>query len=291
MVSLTLIGSDNQGSVILHRRCGESPTLEYSPYGHSPDATENGSRSAFTGQVVEGLTGHYLLGSGNRAYSPVLMRFTAPDRLSPFGEGGLNTYAYCHGDPINMTDPTGQFSVGILFALMDYYSLAQGVAGFVGKGVVKGSILKAATTASGQSASGLSMIATTSKRVRPVVAAPKVKIKTRGVARPVAAVPDQPVAAVSNTPLWTVKDKGVKIKLNETNHVEAAAAKKYQDFHTEITINGASPYDLLPAFHGKQLNPKPRNLYQIRLGKTERAHFTIDNKNKVVEMLSVGPHT
>ncbi|EPJ83956.1 hypothetical protein CFII68_18000, partial [Pseudomonas sp. CFII68] len=42
-----------------------------------------------------------------RAFNPVLMRFNSPDSSSPFGEGGLNSYAYCIGDPINRIDPTG----------------------------------------------------------------------------------------------------------------------------------------------------------------------------------------
>ncbi|WP_338010005.1 RHS repeat-associated core domain-containing protein, partial [Pseudomonas sp. GM60] len=37
----------------------------------------------------------------------VLMRFNGPDSFSPFGRGGLNTYAYCLGDPINLSDPNG----------------------------------------------------------------------------------------------------------------------------------------------------------------------------------------
>ena len=40
-------------------------------------------------------------------YRPVLRRFLAPDADSPFGEGGLNTYAYCAGDPVNRVDPSG----------------------------------------------------------------------------------------------------------------------------------------------------------------------------------------
>lgn len=56
---------------------------------------------------MDSATGHYLLGNGYRAYNPVLMRFNRPDNLNPFGEGGLNAYAYCAGDPVNRSDPTG----------------------------------------------------------------------------------------------------------------------------------------------------------------------------------------
>ncbi|MEE1921314.1 RHS repeat-associated core domain-containing protein [Pseudomonas sp. 148P] len=54
-------------------------------------------------------TGYYLLGQGYRAYNPVLMRFTSADSWSPFGRGGLNAYAYCAGDPVNASDPSGHF--------------------------------------------------------------------------------------------------------------------------------------------------------------------------------------
>ncbi|RMU75656.1 hypothetical protein ALP24_200133 [Pseudomonas syringae pv. aptata] len=35
------------------------------------------------------------------------MRFNSPDSMSPFGKGGMNAYAYCAGDPVNRSDPTG----------------------------------------------------------------------------------------------------------------------------------------------------------------------------------------
>ncbi|KPX18521.1 RHS repeat-associated core domain-containing protein, partial [Pseudomonas syringae] len=61
----------------------------------------------FTGQRVDPVTGHYLLGNGYRAFNPVLMRFNSPDSLSPFGEGGVNAYGYCGGGPVNWVDLTG----------------------------------------------------------------------------------------------------------------------------------------------------------------------------------------
>lgn len=35
------------------------------------------------------------------------MCFQSPDSQSPFGAGGLNCYAYCAGDPVNFSDPSG----------------------------------------------------------------------------------------------------------------------------------------------------------------------------------------
>jgi hypothetical protein len=46
------------------------------------------------------------------------MRFLSPDQLSPFGWGGLNAYAYCAGDPVNHSDPSGK-------AVLDW--LVQGI--------------------------------------------------------------------------------------------------------------------------------------------------------------------
>ncbi|MCO8161638.1 hypothetical protein NJC38_05655 [Pseudomonas sp. 21LCFQ010] len=65
------------------------------------------SSPGFNGELPDPLTGHYLLGHGYRADNPVLMRFNSPDSLSPFAEGGINAYAYCQGDPVNLQDPSG----------------------------------------------------------------------------------------------------------------------------------------------------------------------------------------
>lgn len=61
----------------------------------------------FSGIRWEAGTELYLLGNGHRAYCPLVRKFMQPDPLSPFGEGGLNSHAYCLNDPINMQDPSG----------------------------------------------------------------------------------------------------------------------------------------------------------------------------------------
>jgi len=83
--------------------------IAYAPYGYRPAEEGLYSLPGFNGERPDPLSGHYLLGNGHRTFNPVLMRFTSPDNLSPFGEGGLNPYAYCSGDPVNFTDQTGKF--------------------------------------------------------------------------------------------------------------------------------------------------------------------------------------
>jgi len=80
-------------------------TITYGAYG-AHAATAGAARTAYAGQVSEADIGCYFL--GKRAYSPTLRRFLAPDHASPFNQGGINRYAYCGGDPVNRTDPSGQ---------------------------------------------------------------------------------------------------------------------------------------------------------------------------------------
>ncbi|MDH4552612.1 RHS repeat-associated core domain-containing protein [Pseudomonas sp. BN607] len=84
----------------------QSHTIAYSPYGHRPECPN--IQLGFNGECKDPVIGGYWLGNGKRVYSPILMRFFSPDDLSPFAEGGLNCYAYCQGDPVNKSDPTGR---------------------------------------------------------------------------------------------------------------------------------------------------------------------------------------
>jgi RHS repeat-associated protein len=103
--AVALLGTDQQNSV-LH---AEDIAIAYAPYGHREKIDILPGLPGFNGEQPDPVTGHYLLGNGYRAYNPVLMRFNSSDSLSPFGSGGLNAYAYCVGDPVNRSDPTGHF--------------------------------------------------------------------------------------------------------------------------------------------------------------------------------------
>lgn len=81
-------------------------TCAYTPYGYNRNSN---SQLSFSGEFREPVTGLYPLGNGHRMYHPALMRFISPDNRSPFGQGGLNGYAYCGNDPINWHDPTGEW--------------------------------------------------------------------------------------------------------------------------------------------------------------------------------------
>jgi len=104
-VQTHLLATDQQRSVLNLLDASVRHPLAYTPYGHR----QNGLLSllGFNGERLDALTGSYLLGNGYRAFNPVLMRFNSPDSWSPFGEGGLNAYGYCGGEPINRVDPNG----------------------------------------------------------------------------------------------------------------------------------------------------------------------------------------
>ena len=89
-------------------------TLTYSAYGYSTGVSSAQILLGFNAEPIDTSTGYYPLGNGYRLYSPVTMRFFAPDSWSPFGKGGLNAYGYCAGDPINSVDPDGHVAVNRL---------------------------------------------------------------------------------------------------------------------------------------------------------------------------------
>ncbi|WEZ86383.1 RHS repeat-associated core domain-containing protein [Pseudomonas sp. NyZ480] len=105
----TLLLSTSATNSIMHA----ARAVVYAPYGHF-DVLKHGAILAFNGQVRDSMTACDLLGNGKRLYSSTLMRFLSPDTYSPFGLGGINTYAYCGDDPINFTDPSGNIKYRIM---------------------------------------------------------------------------------------------------------------------------------------------------------------------------------
>lgn len=107
--TLTMTSGDQHDSLLWSRQDGhENGTLHaWAPYG---SGNTTGVLPGFNGERPDPVSGTYHLGNGYRAYNPVLMRFNCPDSLSPFGAGGINPYAYCAGDPVNFTDPSGHIS-------------------------------------------------------------------------------------------------------------------------------------------------------------------------------------
>ena len=110
-VDRTLFELRDMSGSVLASYDAQAQTLKhhaYTAYGeHFGD--EPDSMLGFNGEYRDV---HYPLGMGARWYDAASMRFNAPDKLSPFGKGGPNLYAYCaEGDPVNFQDPTGHFSV------------------------------------------------------------------------------------------------------------------------------------------------------------------------------------
>ncbi|WP_338156756.1 RHS repeat-associated core domain-containing protein [Pseudomonas mosselii] len=108
MTALLLASDRARTPLFMLASLGNVPTA-FNPYGYRPAcAGASTPMTGYVGQPREPALGWYLLGNGHRVYSPVVRRFHSPDRLSPFAEGGLNSYAYCQGDPINRHDRGGR---------------------------------------------------------------------------------------------------------------------------------------------------------------------------------------
>ncbi|RXV65328.1 RHS repeat-associated core domain-containing protein [Burkholderia stabilis] len=127
VVVTALLATDQQRTVLAACNATSIFPFVYTVYGYVY-RSQGGrmlSRLGFNGECLEPVTGHYLLGHGYRIYDPCLMRFHSPDTMSPLGSGGINSYAYCSGDPINSVDPSGH--IGISFRALARVVRALGI--------------------------------------------------------------------------------------------------------------------------------------------------------------------
>ncbi|TDV55760.1 RHS repeat-associated protein [Pseudomonas graminis] len=122
----TLLGCDAQGSVRIEADSAVR-TRSYTVHGAEPLDKDNSNPFGFAGERREPLTG-WFIPSGYRPYDPIVMGFLSPDSDSPFGQGGLNPYVYCAGDPVNRIDPSGH---GWLTWLVAGIGIGLGVVGTI----------------------------------------------------------------------------------------------------------------------------------------------------------------
>ena len=103
--------------VITNAAGQEVQRVEYDPWGRVSRSVGVGDPSRrFTGQRLDDpATGLYYYGA--RYYDAALGRFVSTDPIvpSPGNPQSLNRYAYVLNDPVNLTDPTGHFSIGKFF--------------------------------------------------------------------------------------------------------------------------------------------------------------------------------
>lgn len=108
-----LLQTSASRSVLAESQGSERRTSRYTVYGERHDEAPVHSALGFNGEVLDPVSGCYLLGNGNRVYDPQLMRFQSPDSYGPFdAAAGINYYTYCQGNPVTFRDPTGHYSIG-----------------------------------------------------------------------------------------------------------------------------------------------------------------------------------
>ncbi|VVE33634.1 tRNA3(Ser)-specific nuclease WapA [Pandoraea horticolens] len=128
-----LLATDSTGSVLSASSGQAGDERRYGPYGQEAvSGRDPVSVLGYNNEWRDPVLGGYVLGNGYRLFLPDLGRFAAPDAYgySPFGAGGLNSYAYCAGDPINYADPTGHSLWSTLFFMIGSL-VVPGVAGAV----------------------------------------------------------------------------------------------------------------------------------------------------------------
>ena len=86
----------------------------------------------YRGYYYDTETGFYYLNS--RYYDPNICRFINADEYVSTGQGMLenNMFAYCGNDPVNMSDPTGEFAISATLGGIALWKIGAALVGLVG---------------------------------------------------------------------------------------------------------------------------------------------------------------
>lgn len=116
---------DLQGSTtnVLNAIGQSEVAYEYTDFGETETKGNEDfyNEIAYTGEIYDDTTGLYYLNS--RYYNPEDGRFITEDTYSgEYSEpSSLHLYAYCQNNPVNNTDPTGNFPWALVSAAWDAY--------------------------------------------------------------------------------------------------------------------------------------------------------------------------
>ena len=104
-------GADQIGSVRrVFASATSAPAYRYDPYGNALQATAPLTDFVYAGMFYNADSGLYL--TQYRAYDPVSSRWLSRDPLGEGGDPDATLYAYGGGNPIVVTDPTGEGPLG-----------------------------------------------------------------------------------------------------------------------------------------------------------------------------------
>nr|WP_314478108.1 RHS repeat-associated core domain-containing protein [uncultured Pseudomonas sp.] len=111
--SAKLLATDEMDSVLIASTPdGKQSNHNYTAFGYNDELPSGSAAMGFNGECILENMHLYLLGQGHRGFSTETGRFIAPDNAeSPFGRGGVNSFAYCLNDPLNRKDETGMWSL------------------------------------------------------------------------------------------------------------------------------------------------------------------------------------
>ncbi|WP_244142238.1 RHS repeat domain-containing protein [Pseudomonas gozinkensis] len=325
-----IFGTDQQQSVLTQLQGEQWEDSAYSPYGYRPAEGGLFSLAGFNGEQLDAVTGLYLLGNGYRAYSPTLMRFTSPDSMSPFGAGGLNTYAYCLGDPVNRVDPTGHVSwqsiagialgfIGIVASIVTLGAATPLALFAMGLGITSGvaaigselanelvphseagSILGWVSLGLGIASLGAGLAAGAKAAIkagRQLESAFRPGLAGKGAKKAAKAMAAQDTAP---PPAWTLTEDFAAHDYLPNGKPGNVSRGKYQEFKTDIATNNKSPIDAARNYPGSKYDPypnyanaRPYKGYEhahLRLTQEHRVFFLTNKDTRHVIIKQVGAH-